>query len=323
MRKHKSRRSTVRREAVNTQTQPVTIRAAMKAALDYWEARLQRTIHGYRMFPPELYQTYRRVVDGAGQDLIMLAEEGVHPRTVLDIMIGDQRWGEPNQWVRDGNAELRRLSSHRYWQGGRRVLERASEFLSSLTSHTNVRNASLADEEELSFVGLSKRAMEAARGVEELLKMIGELGLDQPGWMFQERSKIPRYPEIVRTGRRGRGRSGKSRQVDWAFCATMLYELFRRRTGKPHWGVIARLLHFAGYKGFAHAVPPEGAKGESSDQIVDRWDYKDKIRSRVENRLEDPRVVEAVEFNLSLCKFDLQRLGHYHGWGENLAPPYP
>jgi hypothetical protein len=293
----------------------------MKAALDYYEEYLQRTTGGYRMFPPAVYQTYRRIVDGAGQDLMMLAEGGVHPRTVLGIVIGDQIWGGPNQWVKEGRAELRSLSSHRYWQRGRRLLEGANEFLSNLTSYTNVRSASWADEEELPFIGLSKRAMQAARGVEELLKMIGELGLDQPGWMLQERSKIPRYPEIVQTGKTGRGRSGKSKQVDWAFCATMLYELFRRKTGKPHWGVIARLLHFAGYKDFAHAVPPEGVKAESSDQIVDRWDYKDKIRWRVENRLEDPRVVEGVEFNLCRYKSDLQRLGHYHGWGENLATP--
>ena len=294
----------------------------MKAALDYYEEYLQGEYAGIRAFSPVLYQTYLRIVEGAGEDLLMLAREGVHPKIVLAIMIDDQIFGGANEVSRSNRVELRRLSSSRYWLRGRRFLETANEFLSDLASHACVRSSSWARvDERFPFIELSKYGMQAASAVGDLLKTIERLGLDQDGWKLQPASNPPRHLQIVRHKKTGRKCSGRGPEDDWGFCATMLHELIRRRTGSPHWGVIARLLHFARYKGFPRALPPEGAKGSGDPyEAVDRWGYKAKIRRRVRNKLKAPRVVEVVNHNLRIHKSDLQRLGHSLGYIENLVP---
>ena len=68
MGKHKTKKRTTH-EIGRWSSQPVEAEEALKVALDHYEELLQREAIGYRFYPPALYQTYQRVVEGAGEDL--------------------------------------------------------------------------------------------------------------------------------------------------------------------------------------------------------------------------------------------------------------
>lgn len=226
----------------------------------------------------------------AREDLRVLAREGANPFVVMQILYTNvwYGWRGDRDRVQEEHLssmeEMRKLSSQKLWAGGRTRLERASEFLKDLTSCLWVSQAIrgfTGGSDDNPFIRLSKDIAKAEVGVDSLLKTIGELGLCEDGWMWSPRLGTV---NLLKGSGKGRRKSGRGREEDWALCATELQFYLRRRTGKPHWGTIARLLHFAGYTyHFPIAIPREGERVPASKSgVVDSsLSYRERIRDRV------------------------------------------
>jgi len=264
--------------------------AAVELCLRFWKNYFKQRSDVL----PGIDVEFARFAEGAEDDLKALACDGVNPNIVINIL-GASVWYE-RQCERarlesrslSPLQEIRTLSSTDYWVGGRARLERVQEFLLSLMSYQWVGLAVRGHGgggQDNPFVKLCKEVADAKERVEGLLKTIEELSLCREGWMWS-----PHFGtvKLVETDRRGVKKSGRGKSYEkglhWGMCATELHFYLKQRTGKPHWGTIARLLHFAGFeKEFSCFIPRDGQrlKRDMSDLSVDRWMYRERIKKRV------------------------------------------
>lgn len=265
----------------------VTSEEQLRAILDFWDYYLKRAeaIH------IGIHRRFRDFRKGAVEDLQNLTEKGVHPGIVISTIFQGLLYNDAPSAAQTED-ELTYLSSPRYWERGRRELLGANGFLSDLTSVGCVRFTRINRGEGSEFVNLARQAFEASAKIKDLLQTIERLGLAEPGWRLES---CPGTPEIRKTKVVGRKRSGKRKDYSYSLCAAELHEYFRRTTGRPRWATIARLLHFAGFREFPKAIPPDGAKtGREDVARAERWEYTNKLRWRVKQLMKDPYAASRV-----------------------------
>jgi hypothetical protein len=262
-------------------------RIAVVLSLDFWNEYLKKLDEVIRGIHDQFVRFGRAVAN----DLVDLAHEGANPNVIINILA--TVWFEKHsddERLKAGrlssSQEIRRLSSTDYWVNGKRRLQRADKFLSSLMSYLwvgiSIRGHS-GGREDNPFNRVCRDAADAKEKIVKLVKTIDELSLCRDGWMWR-----PAWDgvKLVETGRRGVKRSGRGRAgekgLHWGLCATELHFYLKRRTAKPHWGTIARLLRLAGFvREFPRLIPRDGERLRDPDLVATRWNYKDRIKKRV------------------------------------------
>jgi hypothetical protein len=301
--KRKGSRNKRSRKQVSRGDRDEEVKAAVQSTLSYygdWFKRVEEhlTEDGLEDLSPKVYKRFQRFAKTAADDLVALAEQGVAPPVVVCLIFSQlmQPAGTP---PRRGAAEMRTLSSHNYWRRGRAALDRADEFLSEFAGYVSVKLAAkyLGTPEFDPFVKVCQKGIEAAATIRELVSVIDELDLDKPGWTLRfEPGGKPLYRKTSVTGRK---KSGRYREGEWDQIAAMLHEYFKRSTGKPHWAAIGRLLHFAGFRDFPRLILRDGVRCKSGDnRMLERSEYRNKIRARVKRIKKDPIAMYAVEHTL-------------------------
>ena len=134
--------------------------------------------------------------------------------------------------------------------------------------------------------------------LERALNTVGELGLDKGGWTMGFSTK--EGPELLRTSKKGRERSGAGEKLDWGRIALQLSLYFRARIRRPCNEKIARLLYFAGYEDLYGVLP--AAKQPENDEARDVRQEIGRIRRRVKELEKD----DAVMYGVCACLEDYE-----------------
>ncbi|MFH1220695.1 MAG: hypothetical protein V1694_09630 [Candidatus Eisenbacteria bacterium] len=296
MRRHAASKDKVSASVAEKSEGADDIRDVVAAGLAYYadwfkrvESRPDSPFHG-------VYNRFERFAKEAAEDLKALAEQGVSPHVIICLMFEGILMRGDGQWETKSTSDWRKLSSYNYWRRGMNSLRKADKFLSEFGGFpiTSLVANYYGSPEFDPFVKVCQRGIETAKNVHEFLAVIEDLNLHEPGWTLK--SEPGQKPLYRKTDVIGRKKSGKAKKDDWGLVAAKLHEYFMRSTGKPHWGVLPRLLHFAGFESFPTLILSEGARGiPNTDQIPDRWDLKNKVRSRVQEMRRDPAAMRPVE----------------------------
>lgn len=240
---------------------------------------------------------FRRFAKEAKQDLEFLCEKGANPFILIWIVDTHLWWWSgahtERERERESDAGYRRLSSPVYWIRCAKALERTVNLLSILKSNMRVQIMARlnADGSGGGLIRVSRLALQADSATRDLLHAIQALELNKPGWELIRASERD-LPTIVRTGKRGKRLSGRSRAADWGACAAVLHEYLILSTGRAHWVTIVRLLRSAGVDCFKAEIPREGEHRALEDQGGGgvAWEavYTDTVRKRIARLRRDP-----------------------------------
>jgi len=264
----------------------------LERALAVWDERMDHPT----------YELFHKFVDVAKEDLRSLASQGGNPVVILDILI-PRCWrlqdAERGKWlIVDGEifpSSLRKLSSPDYWKAAKARLLRTRRFLKELLSYIGGLDVSAGE----SFDGdnplgrIVWHAYNCDEAIGRFLATLNAYPLCEEGWEW----KRSRYGVMLgATEKRGVKRGGRSRERLWAIPAAMLHCHVKKRTGKPHWGTVVRLLHFVGFEDFPSAIPREGERmsGNLRYKLDERWKALDLAKKGVAFILSDPKNKSAI-----------------------------
>ncbi len=249
-----------------------------------------------------VHRRFKDFESGAKKDLIFLLEKGADPNVIINIML-------VNFWSSSGadehatelHAAMKRYSSAGFWRKTRKNSEKLSVLISSFMQTRLYEISAMFDfwtaghREAYPFIRVCKEMHSVAQSLERLLNSISELGLEE-GWDLEMDTGLP---QIIKSGRSGRKRSGAPKQFDWGQCALELWLYLKARTGAPHWAQIAQLLHHAGCRDFLG----DDALGNGSDLASPRIrkDEIDKLRKRVEILRMDKQAMYMASARLREC----------------------
>ncbi len=280
----------------------------VESSLPGWDAAMEKVD---RVLPGR-HERFKDFVKGVKEDLMFLADKGVNPNIVFNIIYSDVWVGKFEDTAEKARqAEMRNLSSARYWSRISKNMERTGKLLNGfmLSGPYHMWSSFYAEEtsrkKKHQFARICRDLRSAAASVMKALTTIEELGLDKGECTMGYGRDGPNF---LKASRKGRQKSGPGKKFDWGEAALGLSIYFRARTGQPYLERIARLLYFAGYEDFYGVLPggdqPEEREPRSSQQEMD------KIRRRIHELKNDDGVMYAVCARLNDYEMAHERRPH-------------
>jgi hypothetical protein len=188
----------------------------------------------------------------AFDDLCYLISRGANPFIVMDVIFTDMWVGT----LYEDYEEMRRLTSKGFW--GKQKRNRGQNRLGRVCRKM-------------------QRADEALR---DAIRLISDLNLDDGSWVIEYRVG---GPNLKKTSKKGREKSGPTPRSDWAVCGAELVVYLTMRAGSPHHRQVCRILRSAG----------------SLDFVDGRPDDIDRLRMRVKRLNKDEVATYGIKARLT------------------------
>ena len=281
----------------------LSVEAVVDVAIQYWQDSF-RASHGPAKprseSSPDTLERFVGFASRCKKDLIYLTKHGANPVITIGLVVLDDVWLPssmgPVHEHRD--AEIRKLSSVAFWRRKITALKYARgelmDFESLLYFRMSVLYGRVDDSSRRKHptIRLFEEIVEVIGSIDRVLTRIKRLRLKENDRVLWKEGM---FLATRRSDKASKGMKGGVRRYEWENCAFDLARYFEKRTGRPQWNRIARLLHFAGlgkFPGVLHGTD----LAEDTERVVEN--EVDKVRNRVK-KLRRSIGKEAHDFHLS------------------------